>query len=149
MSLDPEAVDWLWLFRTSLRVLRTWFSAPKEVVSKPCILIVEDDKFQREVLKYYVRSIGYEPNAVSTAEAGLALLREKNHSIVFVDVRLPLMNGLELVKEVKKISKKIHVVILAGYAGDLVDLAYGTYVGLILKPFDESEIREAIEKTKI
>lgn len=153
MSLDPSASDWLWLIKAGRSVLTLFWRAitpPKpEIKLKPCLLVVEDDRAQREILHYYLRSLGYRPDVVTTAEAGLALLHERKHQLAFVDIRLPMMSGLELAKLMRKESPQTHVIIMAGYAPDLSELEIGEYVGVIRKPFDVKEVERAIQLTNL
>lgn len=153
MPLDPNAHDLIWMVKTGRAMARffTHLIVPSqpEIKLKPCLLVVEDDKAQREILHYYLRALGYKPDVVTTAEAGMALIQEKKHHLAFVDIRLPLMSGLELAKQIMEVSPSTHVIIMAGYAPDLAELNKGQYVGVIVKPFEITDVEDAIRKTSL
>lgn len=153
MSLDLNAEDLTWLVKAGRWITGLFWKLlipPKpDIKLKPCLLVVEDDKAQREILHYYLRSLGYRPDVATTAEVGLALLHERKHQLAFVDIRLPMMSGLELAKLMRKESPQTHVIIMAGSTLDLTKLEKGEYVGVLTKPFDVKEVERAIQLTKL
>lgn len=79
------------------------------------ILIVEDDEGSRDGLKTICQELlGHQAAGVSSAEAAIGLMDMIKPHVVFVDYTLAKMNGVELIKEIKRISPFCHVVMVSG-----------------------------------
>ncbi|MFA5806655.1 MAG: response regulator, partial [Melioribacteraceae bacterium] len=106
------------------------------------ILIVDDDKDMRQLLSDILKSEGYE---VRTAESGKKALKEIKvirPEIVLLDIRLPEMNGIEILKEIKKLNKSIIVIIITAY-GEIQNAVDAMKLGAFdyfTKPFHNEEI---------
>jgi DNA-binding NtrC family response regulator len=79
------------------------------------ILIVDDDPDVQEVLKDRLESLGYRAVPALTGRQGLELLDKENPQMVFLDIELPDMNGLEALKAIRKRQNDIAVVIITAY----------------------------------
>ena len=79
------------------------------------ILIVDDDPDVQEVLKDRLESLGYQAIPALTGKQGLELLDEVNPQMVFLDIELPDMNGLEALKAIRKKQNDVAVVIITAY----------------------------------
>ncbi|MBU1679324.1 MAG: response regulator, partial [Bacteroidetes bacterium] len=112
------------------------------------ILIVDDDKDMRQLLSDILKSEGYE---VRTAESGKKALKEIEvirPEIVLLDIRLPDMNGIEVLKEIKKFDESIIVIMLSAY-GDIQNAVDAMKLGAFdyfTKPFLNEEIILDIKK---
>ena len=90
--------------------------------------------------------IEYSITTCSTALDGLKLVRSNAFDLILIDLILPGMNGLEVLRRVKNISPAIPVVIMSGY---LVDKVLGdenplNADGFLLKPFTSEELRSLV-----
>jgi len=84
--------------------------------------------------------------ALEAAFEGLELVKQADFDLVFLDLKMPRMDGAELFRQIKIIKPKLPVVIITGYPDSDVmarALAQGP-LGVIGKPFDESDIIEAV-----
>ena len=79
------------------------------------ILIVDDDSDVQEVLKDRLESLGYRAVAAVTGRQALELLEKENPQMVFLDIELPDMNGLEALKAIRKKQNDVAVVIITAY----------------------------------
>lgn len=77
------------------------------------ILLVEDDIPNAELMKIYLRNLGYQVNCVKTAAEMLRSLREHIPAIILLDVSLPDVNGLNLVKKLRENPQYQHIPIIA------------------------------------
>lgn len=114
------------------------------------ILIVDDDKESVEVLKTFFYTILKQPEIIET-DYGRKALDEFQHNqpnIVFLDIRLPDINGIDVLKEMKKINEPIPVVMITAYreAESVVEAFRNGAYDCLLKPFDFDHIREKIMK---
>jgi DNA-binding NtrC family response regulator len=79
------------------------------------VLLVDDDPDVQEVLKDRLESLGYRAVPALTGKQGLQLLEEETPQMVFLDIELPDMNGLEALKAIRKRQNDIAVVIITAY----------------------------------
>lgn len=106
------------------------------------ILIVDDSFADGETLKAILEERGYSVVTVSTGAEALARVKEKRFDIIFLDVRLPDMDGVALFGQVKAIDPEAAVIMMTGYSEEeLVQKAIsrGAYA-CIYKPFDINRI---------
>ncbi|MBU0503532.1 MAG: response regulator [Candidatus Omnitrophota bacterium] len=105
------------------------------------ILIIDDDDSVRSFLEMFLKKKGYiQVLLASTGEAGLKLLAEEDKvRIILLDIMLPDINGLELLRKIKKIIKRdIGVIMITGYPDEdkaKEAISEGAY-DYIIKPFD-------------
>ncbi|WP_461829537.1 sigma-54-dependent transcriptional regulator [Aquifex sp.] len=111
-----------------------------------CILLVEDDKNLRYLIKKKLEEKKYIVDEASQGEEAVKKLREKCYDVVLLDIRLPDMDGLEIVKEFSQTEPKF--IIITGY-GDIrtaiTAVKYGAY-DFIQKPFNFDLLEVSIEK---
>lgn len=110
------------------------------------ILYVEDETEAREALgKFLKRRFGKIFTAVDGLD-GLNVFKEQKPDIVIVDLYMPYMDGIEMVKEIRKISKETHVIITSA-VDDVEVILKSVDVGInkyLLKPIDPDQLLEAI-----
>ena len=87
--------------------------APKR--QQPRILVVDDDDHFRSMVLDFLQAEGYDVQGAETGEAALALLREGTFELLLVDLRLPGMNGIELIHQAKRLNPRAHIIILTAY----------------------------------
>jgi two-component system NtrC family response regulator len=115
---------------------------------KPEILIIDDDISLRRVLEYNLQEAGYRVTAASSGEEGLRLFREQRHHLVITDMKMPGMDGMQVLKSVKECSAETLVIIITAFG--TVDLAVaamkaGAY-DYITKPFNRDELKLTVAK---
>src|SRR5499433_222898 len=79
------------------------------------VVIIDDDPDVQEVLKDRLESLGYRAVPALTVKQGLAFLDEESPEMVFLDIELPDMNGLEALKAIRKRRNGVAVVIITAY----------------------------------
>ena len=110
------------------------------------IMIVDDDAAQRRLLAEFIGSLGYETVEAGSAEAALEVIRRTLPDMVLLDVRLPGMNGIEALGEIRKISGELPVLLITAH-GDLRQAVEAIKSGAddyLLKPLDLDELEVAI-----
>ena len=105
---------------------------------KPKILIVDDDVKLGRTLSDTLEGKGYTPLAVLTGKEGVAAIKEEDIFLALIDLKLPDMSGIEVLKEIKKKSPRTEAIILTGYASldtamEAVSLGAFSY---LQKPYD-------------
>jgi two-component system NtrC family response regulator len=82
---------------------------------KPKILIVDDGESQRFVLKGFLLREGYLVDEAENGIKALQCIRDQHFDIILLDHKMPGMNGVEVLKEVKRTNPEIAVVIISAY----------------------------------
>jgi len=115
------------------------------------ILVVEDDKFLRELITQKLSREGYDVEEAVDGEDGVVKVKKENPDIILLDLILPGIDGFEVLAKIKEDSetKNIPVVILSNL-GQREDVERGLKLGavdfLIKAHFTPGEIIEKIEK---
>lgn len=117
------------------------------------VLIVDDEPAIRHRLRNAIewKKNGFEiAGEASDGEEALALVQDLKPEVVITDIRMPVINGLELAKRIKKLSPELHIVILSGYsdfeyAQEAIKYGVEEY---LLKPVEENELEIVLGKIK-
>lgn len=116
------------------------------------ILIVDDEKLERNGIKFLLKREKEEFTILEAenGKAALGILMEKKADVLFSDIKMPYMNGLELTEKAREIYPDLEIVIFSGYndftyARDA--LRFGV-VDYVLKPVDPSEFHKTFERVK-
>lgn len=111
------------------------------------ILIVDDEVVIRELMTDILQDEGFATTSAPDAKTALELLRKDNSFVVlFTDIMMPEMDGIELVREARKICPEIVPIVMTGYATletARAAVKEGAY-DYVLKPFNLSEIKLAV-----
>ena len=110
------------------------------------ILVIDDEKVIRMLFKDVLEELGHSVTAVKTGSEGLELVEQRDFALVFLDLKMPGMDGAEIFRRIKVIRPALPVTIITGYPdSDLMAraLAQGPF-GMMNKPFGESDIIMAV-----
>jgi len=80
------------------------------------VLVVDDERSMRELLSIVLRRDGYEVLIAEDGAAGLELLKRERVDILITDIRMPNMNGVDLLREAKRISPDIVSIVMTAFA---------------------------------
>ncbi|MDA8172524.1 MAG: response regulator [Nitrospiraceae bacterium] len=112
------------------------------------ILIVDDDPVVREVLQEIIAGIGHRPEAAKDGLDGLRKASENEYDIIFTDLKMPGLGGMDFLKEVKKGNPGVSVVVITGYP--TVEAAVSAMKegadDFITKPFNIDSIQSIINR---
>ncbi len=112
------------------------------------ILVVDDDQGLLTLLQMRLRSMGFSVAPCGTGGAALALAQEEPFDFAILDLRLPDLDGLELMQELHQHQSNLPVLILTAHGcipNAVQAMKMGAY-GYLTKPFDDKELRETIDK---
>ncbi len=119
---------------------------------KPRVLIVDDEMDMCWALESILVLEGYKTHTATSGKEGLKLIQQlqPNISLLFLDAKLPDIDGLMFAEFIKQQYPQVKIIIITGYYyrdSDAVrkGLANSIFDGFIGKPFNISEIRSAIE----
>lgn len=113
------------------------------------ILVVDDDLSVTSVFEYILQQAGHHILIASNGEEALSIVAsEESIDLIFLDIKIPGMSGIEILKKIQTIRPFALVVMMTGYAVDeLLTEAFelGAY-SVIYKPFDIDEIMSVTDK---
>lgn len=112
------------------------------------LLIVDDEKAQRQVLLGDLKSRGYKVLEADSAETALDIVRKNLIDVILTDLKMPGASGIDLLTDLKEINPEISVVIMTAYASvetAVQALKYGAY-DFITKPYNLDEIELVIKR---
>ena len=119
------------------------------------ILVVDDDEGVRQVLGQSLKEAGHVVTAVDSGEKAIATLRETEPDLVILDMVLPRVDGLEVLKEIVTLRPELPVVMITGYAS--VETAIKAMkmgaIDYVVKPFRMEEVElvvgRALERSRL
>lgn len=121
--------------------------AATETVGKPAVLVVDDEYGPRESIAFTLSS-EFAVDTASRANEALHKLRQKTYATVVLDIRMPEMDGIRALEELRKIDTDVSVIMLTGYG--TLHTAQQAMVGganqYLRKPPDVNELIEAVRK---
>ncbi|WP_019535721.1 response regulator [Paenibacillus ginsengihumi] len=115
---------------------------------KKKLLIVDDQNGIRILLMEVFSSEGYETYQASNGKLALEIVRNVSPDLVLLDMKIPGMDGLDILKHIKSINPSIKVIMMTAY-GELDMIKEATDLGAIMhftKPFDIDELRQAVNQ---
>ncbi len=80
----------------------------------PRVLIVDDEPDAVEVLRAFLTAKGYEVLAASNGEDALRRVKEDRPHLILLDARMPKMNGLDVLRQVRQVDHEVGVIMVAG-----------------------------------
>ncbi len=121
-----------------------------------CILVIDDDRYLLSAIGQTLKLSGYQPELQGDGETALTKLRQGlSCSAVITDIRMPRMDGLELLAAIRQLDGELPVIMITGH-GDVVmavqAMRQGAY-DFLEKPVDEdillNSLRRAVEKRQL
>ncbi|EKO37979.1 MAG: PAS domain S-box [Solidesulfovibrio magneticus str. Maddingley MBC34] len=114
------------------------------------LLLVDDEEDIRRFLGMFLADLGYEVHAAENGAQALEMFDAVNPSIVLTDIKMPVMDGLELLKQIKAKSPETEVVMISGH-GDM-DLAIGCLqydaADFVTKPINHDILDAALKRVE-
>ena len=118
-------------------------------MQKPArILIIDDDENIRKVLQTILEDEGYYIETAETAKKGIEKSEESFFNLALIDIRLPDMEGIELLTKLRETKPKMRKIIVTGYPTlqNAVSAVNKGADGYVLKPFDVEKILATIKE---
>jgi DNA-binding NtrC family response regulator len=112
------------------------------------ILVVDDEEALRTVLSTELSSEGYEVSAASDGGEAIEMVKGNDYDLVLLDIKMPNVDGFEVLKFVKGTKPDIKVIMLTGFA-DLKNAIESKRLGaedFVSKPYDLVDLLTTIER---
>jgi len=118
------------------------------VTKRSCkILVIDDDNWIRDVLRDFLSGKGFEVEVVNNGSTALDTFKRKGFDIVLVDLKMPGISGIEVLKSLKQLDNDVIVIIMTGYASletAMQAIKEGAY-DYLTKPFQLEELEVAVQ----
>jgi excisionase family DNA binding protein len=142
-SIPASKVGHQWRFDRAL--IDEWLQRSFSRVTAN-ILIIDDEEVIRLLFKETLEELGHRVVVAETGPEGLEMVEQQDFDLVFLDLRMPGMDGAELLGRIKTIRPKLSVTIITGYPdSDIMARALAqSPFGVMDKPFSGSDIESAV-----
>jgi DNA-binding NtrC family response regulator len=112
------------------------------------ILVVDDEGIVIESCRRILKPEGFDIAAAKTADEALGIIEAEIPSLVLLDLKMPVHDGIYFMKEIKQRGKEIPIIVMSGYSTQDT-MAEAETMGALLflpKPFTPDELIEAVRK---
>lgn len=116
--------------------------------AKP-ILVVEDEAIMRESLRDWLSDVGYQVETAEEKDKALNILKERDFSLLILDLRLPGGNGIDLLRQARARQPQLKGIIITAYPSvqTAVEAMKEGAVDYLTKPFDLNLLEKSIRET--
>ncbi len=121
---------------------------PSEKSDVVRILVIDDETVIRELLFDVLSRKGYVVDTAEDGFQGLEKAKTTRYDVIFTDIRMPGINGLEVYKKLRQISAESQVIVMTGYGlEEMISeaLALGAFAD-VKKPFEISHIYDLVHR---
>ncbi|MDI6906689.1 MAG: response regulator [Thermoanaerobacterales bacterium] len=114
----------------------------------PRILIIDDEEEMCWALARAMGKEGYTVTTVTNPRQGLEMFRRDGADTVLLDLVMPEMDGLTLLRHIRTIDHKVPVIMITGHGSleNALDLVTAGATGYVTKPFNVKDIREIVRR---
>ena len=113
------------------------------------ILVLDDEQIIRQLLSEVLNDWGHQVTAIENGYEAVRLAKQNSYDIIFSDVHMPEITGLEVVTLIRKFDQRVIVVMMDSFPDSLSELAKERgAITCIHKPFALEEIKDIIQEVK-
>ena len=144
-EIPATRVGHQWRFERA--AIDDWIRRNSVGVGAANILVIDDEAAICELFNEILGQLGYKVLVARDGVQGLEIVKSQRVDLVFVDLKMPGMDGAELLRRIRKIIPTLPVIIITGYPnGEIMAraLAQGPF-GMIKKPFSDTDIITAVD----
>ncbi len=110
------------------------------------ILVVDDEESIHLLYREELEEEGYEVISAMTGEEGLKLFQEEKPDLVILDINMPGMDGIEVLRQMKQMSPDVPVILSSAYPEYKQDLASWASDDYIVKSFNLDELKNSVKR---
>ena len=111
------------------------------------VLVVDDEQDFRDIIVKKLEKRDLKCDSAPDGATALEMVKAKKYDVVLLDVKMPGMDGIEALREIKKIEPMVEVVMLTGHASvesGINGIKYGAF-GYLMKPMDMDPLMEKLD----
>lgn len=112
------------------------------------ILVIDDEKDICTLLEHFLKKKGYDCKAVDDETYGFNLIKKNDYDLVITDLKLPTIDGIDLLQKIKELSPRTKVIIITGYSDvrtAVKAIRYGAF-DYVSKPLYPDELLATVQK---
>jgi len=115
---------------------------------RPRVLVVDDEASIRELLTRTLALTEYDVEAVADGRTGLDRLRLGPYDLLIADLRMPVMDGLTLIREARRLQPNLKAIIITGYSTEssAIEAVNLGVVGYLVKPFRVPQVLASVAR---
>ncbi len=113
----------------------------------PKILIIDDDEMQLQLQRTFLTDLGYTVFSTADGPQGILLYKTHHPDLVLLDIGLPSVSGIEVLKEIRQLDQRAKIIVITGYASvesAVLAIREGAW-DYVKKPFDINALVKKIE----
>jgi excisionase family DNA binding protein len=112
------------------------------------VLVVDDEEAIRDLLSKALTMAEYDVETAADGRAALARLRVENYDLLVVDLRMPGMDGLVLIRDARRFQSGLKVIIITGYSSEssAIDAVNLGVTGYLTKPFRVPQVLATVAR---
>ncbi len=112
------------------------------------VLVIDDDESVCKTVGMMLDDHGYRPKTFSDAQVALEHAAEESYQIALIDLRMPAMDGVEVVERLKKIDERMKCIVMTAYPdlGTATETMRRGTCDYITKPFEKEQLTEAVDR---
>jgi len=114
------------------------------------LLLIDDEEGIRKVLSISLKSDGYDVATAANGQQGIDLFQKEFFPIVLTDIKMPGMDGIEVLRRIKEINPEVEVIVITGH-GDMKTAIQSLYLGasdFITKPVSDQLLSIALKRAE-
>lgn len=114
----------------------------------PTVLVIDDEKATLTMFRLFLNAFGYDVRVAENGKDGLAIVEKEKPAIVFTDLKMPEMDGFEVLKSIKRMAPRTEVIVITGHGDmDLVVQALNLEAtDFINKPINRTALDAALRR---
>ncbi len=114
------------------------------------ILVIDDDQFVRSSFEIVLQDENYDVDTCESGMEGVERLKNDDYDLVFLDLKMPVMNGAETLREIRKVNDTVTVLIITAFHEEFFDeikllTEDGYSFELMRKPLDRHQIIQIVK----
>lgn len=123
--------------------------AQADITNAIRVLIMEDDKNIAKGLAMVLSDENYSVKVVNDGQSAIDAFKEEDFDLLIADIRLPDMNGMDVIKQVRKHTPNTKIIVITGYVSTslAVDAMHTGVTDFLPKPFSENQILKSVHET--
>ncbi len=118
----------------------------KDLSSRPSILVVDDEE---HILKLYEKVLseeGYQVKTATCGEEALRMAKERSPEVVILDIKLPDLNGLEILSGLRKLNRKTYIILNSAYSTYKSDFQSWLADAYLVKSPNLDELKQKVKE---
>ena len=119
-----------------------------EAAATPTVCVIDDEESIREGCRQLLEYEGYRVALARNGQRGVSMVERKRPDVVLVDLRMPGMSGMDVLRRIQQLDPSVALIVITGY-GTVESAVEAMRLGasdFLCKPFDETQLLAAVER---